>query len=614
MKNRKKRLGSIRERFRYWFDNHMAKSSLGFIRVLIAASLLLAAVIAVLIIVLGFNEEGETASVFWDSIATVLNAWMPSYSDGSIGYVALMSVSAIAGVLFTSVLIGIITSAIEEKIVDLKKGNSPVLESGHTVVLGFDAAQFKLLEQLILAAEDEPCCIVIAEDMDREDMEQSVAENLDVPKNVRIVCRTADTSSPQSIEKCSLETARTVIVNTGDDIKVTKAILAASAVLKEKGAENVRICGIISDRKYRLPESLAAEHSISVLRMPDVLSKMIAHSCTQSGLSETFREIFNFDGSEFHLTSVRGAGNLNFGELSLRLDRGIAAGLCRDGKVILNPQEDFRIAEGDSVLVFSENAGEIRLTENGVPDETVPTAEINKDTPTEAAIIGRGGKLKVILRELPENVTSVTLVGDREITDGERNELNGIAGERGLALEYMSGNPGEPGVMLEVAKKFSHIVLLGDSETPGDEADMETMMLLLNFRDIRDRFGLRFNLTVEMRNESSQILAGAGDNTDFLVNTSMSSLILAQLAENPELTGFFTEILSNTGNEIYLKNAGSAGLCGNHSVAGLRKALLNAGYILLGYVDANRRSAFLQSPGDSVTLCDGDDLIVIGRE
>ena len=100
---------------------------------------------------------------------------MPSFEDGSPGYLILMSITAIAGLLFTSVLIGIITSAIEEKIDNLKRGNSFVLEKDHIVVLGFYPGEYTLINQLILAAGDEPACIVIAEDMEREEMEQNIS-------------------------------------------------------------------------------------------------------------------------------------------------------------------------------------------------------------------------------------------------------------------------------------------------------------------------------------------------------------------------------------------------------------------------------------------------------
>lgn len=106
---------SIKEKFNYWFDNRMSKGSFGFIRFLIVASVVLAVLIAGLMVLLGFDGESDHTGVFWDSIATIINAWMPYSEDGSFGYLILMSVNAIAGMLFTSVLIGIITSAIEEK-------------------------------------------------------------------------------------------------------------------------------------------------------------------------------------------------------------------------------------------------------------------------------------------------------------------------------------------------------------------------------------------------------------------------------------------------------------------------------------------------------------------
>jgi hypothetical protein len=58
---------------------------------------------------------------------------MPYYEEGSVGYLILMSVTAIAGVPFTSVLIGIITSAIEERIGDLKKAGRLGVDGTHTV-------------------------------------------------------------------------------------------------------------------------------------------------------------------------------------------------------------------------------------------------------------------------------------------------------------------------------------------------------------------------------------------------------------------------------------------------------------------------------------------------
>ena len=346
----------LRARFQYWFDNRMAKGSLGLIRVLIIASVLFAVLMALLVMAFqGEDGEGPLTTI-WNSIATVINAWMPYIEEGDegLGYLIPMTVVAIAGVLFTSVLIGVFSSAIEAKIDDLKRGNSLVLEQDHLVVLGFYPGEFTLLNQLILAAAGKPGCIVIASELEREEMEHEIKENLDVPKNFRIVCRTADITDPASLEKCSVETCRTIIVSPTDDLTTIKAVLAVSVLLEEKGVPEISINAIISKQEYRFPPSLAEANNISTLQTNSILAKIIAHSCTQTGLSEAFREVFNFEGSEFYLVELPGAAGLSFAEVMLRLDGAVPAGVYHDGRVIMNPDGGFVIGEGDRLLVFSE--------------------------------------------------------------------------------------------------------------------------------------------------------------------------------------------------------------------------------------------------------------------
>lgn len=605
---------TLKNRLKYWFDNRMTKGSLGFIRWLIAVSVILAVVIAGLIVLFGFNEKGETVSVFWDSIATIFNAEMPPFKEGSPGYLILMSVVAIAGVLFTSVLIGIITSAIEEKIYNLKRGNSFVLEKDHIVVLGFYPGEYTLLRQLILAAAGKPACVVIAENMDREQMEQNITDNLEVPKNFRFVCRTADITDPASLEKCSVETCKTIIVSPTEDMRTIKAVLAVSALLDEKGAQDIRINAIISKNEYRFPPSIAEANNISTLQTNITLAKMIAHSCTQTGLSETFREIFNFEGSEFYLVNLSGIAGLSFAELMVRTNEATPVGIYREGKILINPDPEETLQATDRILVFSEESDSAKLV--AAPDENVENTRVRmidaKDS-TDTVIIGYSETLPIILHELPENVSHVYLVG-QEATMQDQEVLEEIASRRNLTLNYYQGNPHSQRVLLELAKMAEHIVILNDHDSDVEEADMEAIFMLMNLRDIRKRYNLSFNITVEMQKEHNQKLVGRGDHTDFLVASSMSSLILAQLAESPELIDVFKEILSNEGNEIYLKKVGMLQLSGTFNISSLRHIMLKEGYILLGYLDSEKNSHFNLPLNERITLSDEDELIVIGEK
>ena len=610
--NDKKRKFTLKQRFKYWFDNRMTKGSLGLIRVLIVVSVILAVLIASLIILFKFNEEGEVASVFWDSIATIINAWMPSFEDGSPGYLILMSITAIAGLLFTSVLIGIITSAIEEKIDNLKRGNSFVLEKDHIVVLGFYPGEYTLINQLILAAGDEPACIVIAEDMEREEMEQNISENLDVLKNVRIVCRTVDITDPASIEKCSVETCKTVVISPTDDLKTTKAILAVSALLQKKGAPDISVNAISSKPEYRFPASLAEKNHITTLQTSNIMAKMIAHSCTQTGLSELFREVFNFEGSEFYLEDLDGIEGSTFEDITVRLNNAIPVGVCRDGKVTLNPSADYKLTGSDRILVYSEDKVPATLDDYTPASDSNIDIVIDKET-TSAVILGHNETLPVILNELPENVSNVYIY-EHNITDYEQTEMQTVADSRNITLKYIAEDPRIYKVLYnEVSELSDHIVILNDHDKDPEEADTDVIFMLLNLRDIREKKGLKFNITVEMQKEHNQSLVGMGDSTDFLVTSSMSSLILAQLAENPELIDVFREILSNKGNELYLKNAGAININGTYKIRELRRGMLKYGYVLLGVMNGDGYKYFDRDLDNEITITKEDCLIVIGE-
>ena len=610
-KKNKARAASWKERFSYWFDNRIARGSLGLIRFLIVVSIVLAVVIAGLIILFGFHEDEPAAAVFWDSIATLLNAWMPYSGDGSLGYIILMAVCAIAGVLFTSVLIGIITSAIEEKIIEMRRGNSQVLESGHTVILGFYPGEYTLLRQLVLAAAGKDACVVVADDMEREEMEQSIEENVECPRNFRIVCRSADITDPAALERCALASCRTVIVHPTDDARTIKTLLAVSALKRDCPEADFRILSLLSGSEFNFPAALAEQYRITALREHDTLAKMIAHSCTQMGLSETFRELFNFDGSEWYVLPLPGAAGLSFGELTVRLDGAVPVGIYGTEGMRLNPSAETLIRPEDRLLVFSEDRDSIRITD-GDANAAHTAAAAAEDADTSALILGYNDSLPVILREMPENVRRVLLAG-RQGSDEERERLVTLAAQRGLAVEFSSAELTEEGALEALAKNAEHVVILNDHEKEEEEADMEAIYLLLNLRDIRARLGARYNITTEMRRERNQDLVEDSDRTDFVVASSMSSMILAQLSESPELQSAFREILSNVGNEIFLKKASRLGIRGRFPVRSLRKMALEEGYVLLGVMDAERKSFFNPPLDKEVEADEETTLIVLGE-
>ena len=612
-----KRKGSIKQRFQYWFDNRMTKGSVGLIRILIAFSVLLVLVFSMVALSIGIlSDEEDTTFVIWNSLANLINAEIPVLRERSTGYTILMALIAILGLLFASVLIGIITSAIENKLSELRKGNSIVLEKGHIVILGFTPGEYTLIQQLILAADGKKMCVVIAEDMERDEMEDYIYNNIpDIPENFRIVCRSIDICDPMSIAKCSISTCRTVIVHPMDDMRTLKVVLAVSTLLQGKEMLGIRVTAIVSKNQYKMPASLSQQYKITTIQTNDTLARMIAHSCTQKGLSDTFSEIFNFEGCEFYIRKLEETAGLSFEELMYRLDDAVPVGIVKNDMVEINPGNNYIIQADDSIIVFSENIDSAMLTSNSKPANIQDAIIKEKDNPEiieaqRTVVIGYNDSFLVILQELPEDIHKVTLVNN---FDYDKDEIKRISSERNMEIEYYYDDISTESNLVKLVRTAEHIIILNNHEKDEDEADMEVIFYLLTLRDIRMRLRLDYNVTAEMRSEKNQKLVLADDHIDFVVSSRMTSLILVQLAESPDLIEVFRELLSVKGNELHLKNAAACGCVGDYTGAELRSFALMKGWIMIGYMNKGGESFFNPALNETVSLNNNSSLIVIAQ-
>jgi hypothetical protein len=80
------------------------------------------------------------------------------------------------GIAVSGTIIGFITSRIQRLVQVLRKGRSPVVESGHTLILGWSPRIFPILAELAIANENvrRPLVVVFA-DRDREAMQDEIA-------------------------------------------------------------------------------------------------------------------------------------------------------------------------------------------------------------------------------------------------------------------------------------------------------------------------------------------------------------------------------------------------------------------------------------------------------
>ena len=596
----------LKKKFNYWLDKQMAKGTISIIRLL--TTTVFSVVVFVSLLIFLFKLRSSFFSAFWDSLATIINAWMPSSDDGEAGYIVLNTFTAIVGLFFTSILIGVVSSGIEERIDSLRKGNSAVLEQGHTVILGYNCGEHGLLKQLILATGFSKRCIVIFTDIEKPDMEQDLKNNVEIPKNITVLCRNGDITNINDLRCCSIETAEIVIVNAMNDNRRIKAILAASSLLKEYKDAHVRLIACVTNDKYMLPQQKTTEENITMLKTADIMAKIIAHTTTEPGLSIAFKELMNFEENELYFEKSDQLRGKSVMQISGSLNYAAMVGIKHDGKIIMNPRSDFVVGDGDELILFEQMKGQYRIRkqeEKNLEDRLAP--KMLKEAKGKIGIFGYNGLLKIILSELPEDVRDICILSDKK----EVCSLAKKYPKRNIEIVDTSYE----NHLEKYAGQFSHIVLLTDREKEKEDADIDTILLLLKLQDIMERRGFDYNIVAELNMEGSYNISLKSKNIDYIVNSSISSLILAQIAESPDLEYVFNELLTNKGNELYSKPIRNFNLNTKHdySFDALKRIVLSYGYTLLG---AMHEGNLKMNPDlDERIIFDEDDrLIVLGRE
>jgi hypothetical protein len=183
------------------------------------------------------NEPLVLIEAFWESLMRAIDTGTVA---GDIGWnfriVTLFL--TIGGIFVVSMLIGIISNAIQDKVEDLRKGRSLVIESGHTLILGWSLKIFSIISELIIANENQKNArIVILADKDKIQMEDEIKVTIPDTKNTKIICRSGSPIDINDLKIVNPQEAKSIIIITPEvdepDTHIIKTILA----LKNRPAE-----------------------------------------------------------------------------------------------------------------------------------------------------------------------------------------------------------------------------------------------------------------------------------------------------------------------------------------------------------------------------------------
>ncbi|HLA63855.1 MAG TPA: hypothetical protein VK610_05475, partial [Rhodothermales bacterium] len=560
---------TARHRLRYWFDNTLARGPVALIGWLSVASLVLILVFGAIVVVTGLDPDNRNfADVTWAGLMRTLDAGTMGGDAGSWPFLFISLAVTLVGIFIVSTLIGVLTTGIEGKLDDLRKGRSFVAEEGHTVILGWSSQVFTVVSELVLANENQKrACVAILADKDAAEMLDELAARVPNTRTTRVVCRSGSPADPADLEIVNPHAARSMIVlapETADpDAEVIKTILAVTNGPNRR-AEPYHMVAVIRDRRNMDVAKMVGGDEVQLVLAGDLIARVTAQTCRQSGLSVAYTELMDYGGDEIYFTSEPGLTGKSFAEATAAYEDSTVIGLrYSDGRIQLNPPMETAVGAADKLIVIAEDDDTIKLSgrRGGDVDEgAIRSAEPTPLAPEQTLLLGWNERAEQILRELDEYVTPGSTA--RVVTGETFAALAAAAFEadppENLAVTVQPGDTTDRRTLDALGvTAYDHIIVLSTLEEGMDlqQADARTLITLLHLRDIADRGDHDLAIVSEMLDLRNRELAQVTRADDFIVSDNLVSLLLAQVSENKELAAVFSDLFDPEGSEIYLKPA-----------------------------------------------------------
>ena len=628
----------FRERFQYWLDNQFSRGTGALILWLGILSLAVIVVAGGIIALLGIAPAGGERLSFleaaWQSLMRTLDAGTMGGDEG-LGFRIIMFLVTLGGIFVISTLIGVLTSAVEGKLEDLRKGRSRVLETNQIVILGWSEQIFTIITELIAANENvEKPCIVILGKKDKVEMEDEIVSKVEDRKNMRIICRSGDPMDVADLNLVSLNQARAIVVLSPEgndpDSEVIKAVLAVVNHPNRDPEKTFHIVAEIYEPENMDAALVVGRGQVEWVLVGDFVARVVAQTCRQSGLSVVYTELLDFGGDEIYIKPEPRLTGKTFGEALLAYRTNTVLGIRKPSTMpCLNAPTDQVIEAGDELIVIAEDDDKIFLTLDQpvqIQEAQIVSGHIAPKQPEATLLLGWNRRGATIIRELDNYVapdSEVTIVAD---VDTVGTDLEICCSElTNQKITFQQADTTNRRVLEGLnLRHFNHIILLCYSDSMDvQRADAHTLVTLLHLRDIADRDGTKFTIVSEMLDIRNRNLADVTRADDFIVSDKLVSLMIAQITENKYLNGVFADMFDPEGSEIYLKPAAEYVQLGKPvNFYTIVETARRRNQVAIGYrLQANSQDAangygvkINPDKAEMVTFTDHDRIVVISEE
>lgn len=549
-------------KLKYMFDNLMSKGTLALIGCLALISTVVITIMSIIVLATNSLEGVGFPELMWMGFMRTLDSGTITGDSGSPIFIICMLIITLAGILVFSILIGLLTTGLQDMMDSLRKGRSKVIESNHTIILGWSDQIFTIISELIEANSNlKKSCIVVMGNKDKIEMDDEIRSRIPDSGKTRIVCRTGNPIDVNDMRIVNMAESKSLILIEDSDANTIKAVLA---IVNTEGCKDKEftIVTVLNDAKNLEVAQIASQGRVEYILYNDIISRIMAQTCRQPGISAVYLDLLDYDGDEIYIMECPTLVGKTFSEALFCFMDSTLMGIKHEKTTQLKPSMDYVIQEGDEVIAIAADDDKLiadahanfTIMEDAIETEIFPSAA----EPEYILILGWNENAAAIIAELDSYVPKdsfLAVASDVEDSSAQWEKAGHTL--QNMKVEFYTDDVTDRKVLNELmARNFHHVVLLSDKYTDDvQKSDANTLITLLHLRDISEKTDYVFNTVSEILDNRNRQLAEVAKVNDFIISEKIISLMLAQISENKYLGPVFQDLFDADGSEIYMKPA-----------------------------------------------------------
>ena len=569
------------------------------------------------------------------------------------------------GIVFFSILLGMVVDFIRAKMDQLKKGRSTVIENGHTLLLGWTDKSCGVIKEIALANESvKGGVVVVLAPEAKERIEADIREQLspnDLNVNgsrTKVVVRQGSPLYVADLNKVSAHLARAIILlaETGAsadsaDAQSLRVILTLRGM--KQGLLGHVTCEIRDVDNEGLLELVGGEILETVVSH-DIMGRLMLMSARQPGLAKVYNTTLGFDGDEFYTEVWPELDGIAFGDLLPRLPDAICIGVRTvSGNVLLNPPRGRLMGKGEGLIVIAEDDDTYQpkpAERIDMGDPPLPSSEAQR---TEKILFSGWRRdirdMFMLLDDLVNPGTEVHIICEVPAANREpllRAQGLDVDALQNIELVHHVGNTGlrrhlEPLPMGE----YTCVLIVADESREIDmmHSDSQALAALLLIRDLQQEAHkhLTARLSAAASSRVNEWQPEDGDSScacvceildsrtqrtiasseavalkgDFIESNTLISRILAMVAEDRSVRVILDELLGAAGAAFSVKSSSRVCRRGEKlNFFQVARRTQEHGQILCGYQLHNSIEDTVMNPRDKYRCMVWDDFDLVVME